>query len=216
MLNVNNKTKKFWWEKTIEYLFVMNHVNVEDLVVPLDGTHEVSGDAIIGRVAKWVLIEFKRDESSLDSEITKYGDQKNFNDAKQALIFESGHHFLIYGVLEQGKLSLKTKGYFNLEDYEIEAALSNGKDPKTFNSYLSRLTKFKKSKASSEDSAGGRAVNYNRVIGINENGDVSECLTIQEYANRYANDLTLKASAKLENDLNADTSLSPKYTRGPN
>ncbi len=216
---MTDENKKFWWEKTIEYLFVMKHVSVEDLVVPLAGKHEVSGDAIFGRVSKWILIEFKRDESSLDSEIVKYGGKENFDEAKQSLLFESDHHFLIYGALDEGKLSLKAKGYFNSLDVAVELAVRSGKDTKTFNQYLNKLNKYKKSAEKSESGSGSRSVNYNRVIGVNDNGEVSECLTLQEYAVRYANDLELKRKAKLEQERlkaleaeRADTPEPPRYT----
>lgn len=154
----------------------------------------------MGRVSKWILIEFKRDETSLVSEERKYGTKEQFNKARESLLFESNHHYFIYGALNDGKLTLKAKGYFNLIDIPVALLLTSGKDATSFTLYLKKLMNFKVGKEESDGSSGWRSVDYNRVIGIDESGDVSECLTIQEYANRYSHDLDLKKSFKLEQE----------------
>jgi len=190
--------KNFWWEKTVEYLFVKEHVNIDDLIAPLDGKHEKAGDAIIGRVSKWVLIEFKVDEGSLDSEYTKFGGKQKFEEAKEALLFDCNHHIFVYGMLEGTKLKLGCKGYFHRLPANLKKVLANGVNYKEFNDYLAKLLKFKSSEGS-EASSGGvgpekkrKEVNYDRVIGIGEDGEVSECLTLSEYNERYELNKALK------------------------
>ena len=69
-----------WWEKTVEYFFILNCVGNYMRVAPLDGKEERAGDAIFSKSNNWVLIEFKKDKSSLVSEKGKFND---YSAAKQ-------------------------------------------------------------------------------------------------------------------------------------
>lgn len=61
-----------WWEKTVEYLFVLKHFKNQACIAPLDGLQEKAGDVLLENSGRWTLIEFKRDIHSLDSEIIKF------------------------------------------------------------------------------------------------------------------------------------------------
>lgn len=62
-----------WWEKTVEYLFVRTILPEVALAMPLAGQVEaLLGDLLDGNIAAFRLIEFKRDSSTLQSELVKY------------------------------------------------------------------------------------------------------------------------------------------------
>jgi hypothetical protein len=62
-----------WWEKTVEYEFVMSVSREQGLfLAPLDGEHEKAGDAVFSSDNRWVLIEFKKDEASVRTEKGKF------------------------------------------------------------------------------------------------------------------------------------------------
>lgn len=49
-----------WWEKTVEYKFVMDVADEGSLILaPLDGDHEKVADTAIGNSELWLMIEFK-------------------------------------------------------------------------------------------------------------------------------------------------------------
>jgi hypothetical protein len=59
-----------WWEKTVEYQFVLaTHLRRTSgaLFSPFDGEHEQAGDAVFASPEnRWVLVEFKRNELTLN------------------------------------------------------------------------------------------------------------------------------------------------------
>lgn len=63
--------KKISWEKTVEWVFVRDHLPKVDFAAPLDGNHELS-DALLSMDSKWILIEFKHQHKDLKSETEKY------------------------------------------------------------------------------------------------------------------------------------------------
>ena len=89
-----------WWEKTVEYFFVQNYVDLQMLICPLDGDHENAGDAIFANAENWILIEFKKEECDIVSEKNKF---KNYQKAKEYLSNRDAHHFLIYGAIDNTK-----------------------------------------------------------------------------------------------------------------
>lgn len=102
-----------WWEKTIEYKFVIDMANKGKFVVaPLDGDEERAGDAIISAEYGWLLIEFKKDKKAIDDEKAKFN---CYWAAEEELKGKDQHHLIIYGE-SNGKLpdSLKlvVKTYF--------------------------------------------------------------------------------------------------------
>ena len=74
-----------WWEKTVEYLFVIQYLSIiypDNFlkIAPLDGDHEQAGDVILCNPNnKYYLIEFKRRSSSQYDEFIKFLDVKSKN-----------------------------------------------------------------------------------------------------------------------------------------
>ena len=61
-----------WWEKTVEYLFVVTHFDEDVMLAPLDGNEERLADTIFSKDNKWVVIEFKRNEKCINEEKDKF------------------------------------------------------------------------------------------------------------------------------------------------
>lgn len=72
-----------WWEKTVEYLFVIQYLskvypNNFSKIAPLDGDHEQAGDVILCNPNnRYYLIEFKKGASSQYDEFVKFLDVKS-------------------------------------------------------------------------------------------------------------------------------------------
>lgn len=164
----------FWWEKTVEYAFVQNYVEIEMAVAPLGGVQEKGGDAILKKDDRWVLIEFKKDNDSLSSEEGKFAPGK-YSEAKQTLEGRGQHHFLVYGVLNESELDLKGRAYFGTTEIEVEDLLKKGTDEDTFLSYYHDFIGYKKSK---EGSSGG---GITCVVGVNSTGKASKVMSAHEY-----------------------------------
>lgn len=161
-----------WWEKTVEYFFIQKHVNLDMFVAPLDGNHEKAGDAIFSHESKWVLIEFKRNKSSIEDEIQKF---KSFANAKASLELRGKHHLIIYGDSTGNKFNLSCQEYFSGTKVDIGLALSSGVEKNDFVLYLRDFISFKKN---SESGAGG----YGFVAGISNDGKVTKCMSLSEFA----------------------------------
>jgi hypothetical protein len=164
----------FWWEKTVEYAFVQNHVEIEMAVAPLGGVQEKGGDAILKNNDHWVLIEFKKDHGCISSEVDKFAPGK-YDEAKVELENRSHHHFLVYGVLNGGELDLTGQLYFGNSEIKVEELLRKGADEETFLSYYHDFIGYKKSK---EGSSGG---GLTCVVGINSSGKASKVMSAHEY-----------------------------------
>ncbi|WP_057413775.1 hypothetical protein, partial [Pseudomonas syringae group genomosp. 3] len=161
-----------WWEKTVEYFFVQKYVDLNMFIAPLDGDHEKAGDAIFSNVNTWVLIEFKRDKSTVADEIGKF---TNYESAKSALESIGNHHLIIYGVAENDDFLLRCRQYFSGKDLAIEEALVSGTTKDIFINYLRRFVEFKKT---SKSGAGG----YSFVAGVSRDGTVTKCMKVSEFA----------------------------------
>lgn len=161
-----------WWEKTVEYFFVQKYVDLKMFIAPLDGDHEKAGDAIFSNVNAWVLIEFKRDISTINDELNKF---TNYQLAKSELEHIGNHHLIIFGGIEGGDFELKCKQYFSRNDVEIIDALSSGTERDTFINYLERFVELKKT---SKSGAGG----YSFVAGVSNDGSVTKCMKVSEFA----------------------------------
>ncbi|CED61477.1 Putative uncharacterized protein [Moritella viscosa] len=164
----------FWWEKTVEYVFVQKHVEIEMAIAPLGGVQEKGGDAILENNDRWVLIEFKKAHDCISSEVDKFAPGK-YDEAKVELQDRSQHHFLVYGVLNGEKLDLTGQLYFGTSEVKVEYLLNEGTDEETFLSYYHDFIGYKKSK---EGSSGGGVT---CVVGINSLGKASKVMSAHEY-----------------------------------
>lgn len=112
-----------WWEKTVEYLFIRDHVCEDHMLSPLDGTHERAGDALFAADNKWILLEFKRDLGSIRDEERKFLD---FDEARCTLYGRDGHHLIVFGYNGDGKLALGGRTYFSDRSFKISDYLDHG------------------------------------------------------------------------------------------
>ena len=179
----------FWWEKTVEYAFVQNYVEIKMAVAPLGGVQEKGGDAILKKDDCWLLIEFKKDHGSLSSEEDKFEPGK-YSEAKEALKDSGNHHFLVYGTVDDGELDLKGQLYFGTKEIEIKDLLKQGTDEETFLSYYHDFIAYKKSK---EGSSGG---GITCVVGVNSSGKATKVMSAHEYEKTLV--LTKKLNYELE------------------
>ncbi|WP_454813482.1 hypothetical protein [Paraburkholderia fungorum] len=160
-----------WWEKTVEYAFILAQQETFDFAAPLSGAHE-GADGIFASGAKLLLVEFKRDETVLSSEEGKY---ENFEDAKSSMIGRDGHHLLVYGEKPKesngkAKLGLVAKTYFAGDDVEAIDFDGRGVEKPEFDAYLADLLLFKKKDSRSSGRLGVEA--FASVIGLTPNGEV--------------------------------------------
>ncbi|WP_457570078.1 hypothetical protein [Desulfurobacterium sp.] len=170
-----------WWEKTVEYYFVRKYLT-DSAIAPLDGKAEFAGDALFVRKGKLVLIEFKRDESSISQEKRKFC---NFEEAKRVLQDKDDHHYIIFGAFNKN-FTIYAQTYFSNKKMEIEEALKRGVDPEKFNEYLMKLLKFKnknKNQGGNSGSGSGSIMpeNYSIVAVVNSNGNIVSCMSLSEY-----------------------------------
>lgn len=166
-----------WWEKTVEYKFIKEFINLDDFVAPLDGNEEKAGDAIFSNDNHWVLIEFKKDESSIASEKDKF---EKYQEAKQALSSKDDHHIIVYGELskESKNINLHAKTYFSEKAIsQIAEALQSGIEIKKFKNYLDAFLQYKKG-SKVEGGSGG----YGFVAGVTNGGQITKCLTLEEFS----------------------------------
>ena len=164
----------FWWEKTVEYAFVQKHVEIEMAVAPLGGVQEKGGDAILKKNDRWVLIEFKKDNDCISSEMDKFAPGK-YDEAKVELEERGQHHLLVYGVLNGDELGLTGQLYFGTSEIKVGELLNKGTDEESFLSYYHDFIGYKKSK---EGSSGG---GLTCVVGINSTGKASKVMSAHEY-----------------------------------
>lgn len=179
-----------WWEKTVEYLFVQKYVDIKTVIAPLGGLQEKGGDAIFSGDEKFILIEFKRDAKSIESEAEKFDGETTYKKAKDELCSEDSHHLLIYGEMEGEELKLKCRTYFSGIPTEADSALSNGKDEEPFLQYLYKFINYKASKKGS--SGGG----YSCVAGVNSAGKITKVLSSSEFERAIVLKLVLNANLK--------------------
>lgn len=150
--------KVMWWEKTVEYQFVLDTSKRRSggLLTPFDGNHEQAGDAIFADTSnRWLLIEFKRDERQLDSEVIKFHDYRLAADELGA---DDAHHQLAFGLLDsESKLTLAFCTYFSRQAIEgIESALNLGTTHAILKAYVARLIELKRGPGGG-DGPGGAA-----------------------------------------------------------
>lgn len=191
-----------WWEKTVEYLFVVSYMNREALMAPLDGNYEAAADLMARHNDKWVLIEFKRNAQDIDDEIKKFAEPSvdSFESAKAALADKDGHHLLVFG--ERGDdqpIELKALSYFRRQTVDPKEALGCGVVQRQFNTYLSSFLYFKFGDA--KEGSGGRNLNYSTVVAVGSDGEITHCEGLANYCGRM--------------DLDPDLSPDPVPTSNP-
>jgi hypothetical protein len=171
-----------WWEKTVEYRFVLEADRERGLsfAAPLSGVEErASGDGIFSADSKLILVEFKRSARELDSDICKFSDYEGAEDALAAI---DGHHFLVYGAIGKSEgsnqLDLRACTYFSRVDAgEAISILDEGVDPESFNAYLAKLVSYKAADGRSEGSVSPESVSC--VTGVSSKGASS--ISLAEY-----------------------------------
>jgi len=163
-----------WWEKTVEYKYILRYADMATFALPFDGNHEKLGDAIIGSDDKWTLIEFKRSVAQLDSEKAKFA---NYDSAKVKLKDRDSCHFLIYGEQVAGELELKAKRYFSRIAVSInDTKGTHAMDYVEFTKYLKELYQEKLKKESSTGS-----IEIGHVMGVERNGEASRMVSVVDY-----------------------------------
>lgn len=176
-----------WWEKTVEYYFVKKYVELDMFIAPLDGNAERAADLILSNVDKWILIEFKRSEAQIISEKKKFIDYER---ARLDLCGKDGHHFLIYGYVDDCKeFSLKSSTYFSDDKVEINDVVKRGVSQYEFVLYLKKFLDFKET---ADGSGGGSVAPYPYVAGIAANGSIVKCMTLSEFSAQYDLQLRLR------------------------
>lgn len=185
-----------WWEKTVEYYFIRKFISDKMILSPLDGAEEKAGDALLGTNERWIIIEFKKDIDSLESEKKKY---KDYDAAKNELSSLDSHHFLIYGQNQEGTFSLAGKTYFSSEQVSnVSEIFQAAKEKNEFISYLEKLIKHK---TKVEESSGGSIGSYSFVAGIGEDNKITSCMNLYEFGLDYGLKLEPKPEIQLSRNV---------------
>lgn len=176
---------KIWWEKTVEYKFVLDFADATGnfFAAPLDGNLETAGDTIFATENKWILIEFKRDFPSLNSEEAKFVD---YQAAYDKLFTRDTHHFLVYGKLEPNEtLSLECLTYFSqLGSIALDKLLDYAVTTEEFFEYIEILNRYKK-QSSQRNGSSSSSGSYTNVIGVNSDGNIVATASIEDVVYQY-------------------------------
>jgi len=177
-----------WWEKTVEYRFVLTAAEHGQMfAVPLDGEEEKAGDTIFSLASKWLLIEFKRDAACLRTERAKFSD---YEKASAALAPRDGHHFLVYGSPgERGSRLPFELSYVTFFSRRPRAAfaevMASGTDSLSFARYIHELVMLKKSTKAGEGGKGGAleidSFRHLLVAGVNSDNQLVTCVSLGEF-----------------------------------
>lgn len=172
--------KSIWWEKTVEYKFVLDAARDRglDFAVPLAGIQESAGDGIFSADAKIILVEFKRSSHELVTESDKF---ISYETAANELSSQDGHHFLIYGECPaKGGLTLQLRActYFSRVYVQNSVdVLSKGLEPTAFKEYLVKLLAQKKVDGRSSGTVDPESVAS--AFGVSPRG--AEAVSLSEY-----------------------------------
>lgn len=171
-----------WWEKTVEYQFVMMVAHAKKLfIAPLDGAHERAGDTIFSSENRWVLIEFKKDADSISTEKSKFDQYQN---ARAVLVSKDAHHHIVYGQESKEStqhLQLCSQTYFSKACCDPAGILNSGSVFDTFKQYVEQYTKFKKGHKGGSGGGGLSMDEFILVAGVNAGNNVVECLSLSEF-----------------------------------
>ncbi|HCE3021110.1 TPA: hypothetical protein NGR42_004650 [Vibrio parahaemolyticus] len=167
-----------WWEKTVEYLFVQEHIPNSTLYTPLDGRHELASDGILFNGNSWILIEFKAQKTDIATERRKFS---QYDECMKRVIDRASHHYFIFGQInEKDELELVSCKYFgDSQLYPVKESLRRGAEPSDFINYLIDLIECKKQVSDLK-----KTIDYSAVLGISNNGKITSCLTIDAYLNQ--------------------------------
>lgn len=168
-----------WWEKTVEYNFVLAAKEEFGLnmLSPFDGNVESIGDAVVGRNSKFFIIEFKRTLSDFKAEIDKYvGRDVRLKEARDDLstIETSKYHYIVAGEYEDGddKLTLNIRRYFKLDevlDIKPRDFFKDGMTREELDYYTELFTNFKNSTESDDSSGSSGGLSHSLVLAVDEN-----------------------------------------------
>ena len=179
-----------WFEKTVEYAFIIDHARQLAWASPLDGNHERAADAIFAiEGAKFLLIEFKRASGDFGSEEKKFED---YGKAKTALS-TSGEdlHFFVFGARsDRGReLDVFAAPYWQHEPRLSVPDLLETKgcrDERSFREYVEKLIELKKK---TEGSQGGP--DYSFVAAVTREGEIQAISSLSEvFATEPSNEHT--------------------------
>ncbi|WP_456090436.1 hypothetical protein [Neisseria sp.] len=210
-----------WWEKTVEYQFVINNHREFQFVAPLDGNHEKqTSDTILGQDNKFILIEFKRDGNSQTAEFNKF--KKVTNEKNNAEILEEiksikNHqcHFLVYAQLdeEKNRLELFHKEYLsylgkNGNSLTYDEMINKGISLKEFHEYLEKIGQLRVENTDNDTntstSSGGKTpekitAEFSNVLILDNEGS---CYTFNDFQN-----LNLQLQQQLNQELQSEIQL---------
>jgi hypothetical protein len=202
-----------WWEKTVEYQFVIQSTNAGfDLAAPLSGLQERGGDAVFGSDSRLILIEFKRSVDDLGTEEKKFAGR--FIEAKESLQPGGAHHFLIYGSLLDHSLLLSYVGYWSAKSAPTQLANQTtfntlklaGISKAMFDAYLEKLIAFK---PADKRGSGSGGISFGHVLGVDPTTGKCACIALDEYHRTHAPMLELDQS--LDMDMDMDTPSGSRY-----
>lgn len=176
-----------WWEKTVEYTFVIALASrgLLDFAAPIAGRIERStGDGVFGKDNKLILIEFKRDKSEIESEKSIFNDY----DKAAAELNKYDHHWIVYGGLsKEGGLSLGNQKYFDPHTRlpDLTKIITKGVSHSTFMKYLQKLQEFRIPDARGSGGA-GLAVHEPiekvlTVMGVSNDGKLIGSMSLEQY-----------------------------------
>lgn len=177
-----------WWEKTVEYAFVLAAGDTGIAFhAPLDGNHERAGDNIFLAMDKYLLIEFKRSRAEIGSEKKKF-DQLDAATTQNLSVLARDAHFFVYGEesfaagTTKASLGLVAHAYFGKAFSEPALQiLQRGRTRTEFEIYLTAFTEAKKGGG---EGGGGLALDdFSMVVGIahTEAGQRGAMLTLSEF-----------------------------------
>lgn len=156
----------------------MYHENKLSLAAPLSGIEEKAGDGVFAKNDNLVLVEFKRSYAEIGSEEKKFVKYKN---AEAQLKGQDGHHFIVYGVVEEGDcaLTLHAQTYFSkVKIYHALDLIERGVEENKFMEYVKTFIMLKKKDKRSTEESSSRSVKS--VIGVSPNGSVIS-ISLAEY-----------------------------------
>ncbi|TPW23421.1 hypothetical protein FH712_10010 [Marinobacter nauticus] len=174
------KNDEIWWEKTVEYKFVIEAERHKGLnfAAPLSGVQERAGDGVFSSDSKIILVEFKRGLADLKTEQDKF---ICFESAREEMRGKDTHHYLVYGSKAQeagSDLCLNAKHYFSRKSVDSAMSiLDSGLDSEDFMAYLDGLIRLKKVDKRSTGTVGPESVAS--AVGVSASG--VSAVSLSEY-----------------------------------
>lgn len=212
-----------WWEKTVEYQFVINNHREFQFVAPLDGNHEKqTSDTILGQDNKFILIEFKRDGNSQTAEFNKFkkvANEKSNEDILEEIESIKNHqcHFIVYA--EENKLDLFHKEYLSYlknsgKHIKYNEMIKNGISLEDFIEYLREFGQLRVQDTGSndEDSSGGGSSGGVSKVPKRNTTDFSNILILDNNGGCYTfNDIKELQKLQLNLELNKTNTKKNKF-----